>query len=155
MTLANMLRQKLNETPAAEQRHELTATDDVSGWALHLTAERHDAWTTVAWEICLRRAASGGDVADWAERIAVRTSGLLEPLRVVEVDVPRQQALVRSEPPTERDGKISYYEVTLQGNSSALVRRFHGTHASGKRDQVSFVLTNEVLAKFVGDLAVE
>jgi hypothetical protein len=155
MTLVDILRQKLSETPAADARHDLIAADEASGWTVYLTAERRDAWTTVAWEMSLRRAAPSGDVAAWAQRIVQRSSGLLESLRVVEVDVANNQALVRSEPPAERDGKIFYYEVVLQGTSSALVRRFEGTHASGKREQVAFVLTNEVLAKWVGDLTGE
>jgi hypothetical protein len=155
MTLANILRQKLSETSAADSRHELMAADAASGWTAYLSADRHDAWTTVAWELSLRRATSTGDVAAWAQRIAERSSGLLECLRVVEVDGPNNQALVRSDPPTERDGKTFYYEVVLRGTSSALVRRFEGTHDSGKRTQIAFVLTNEVLAKWVGDLTAE
>jgi hypothetical protein len=131
------------------------AADEASGWTVYLTAVRRDTWTTVAWEMSLRRPAATGDLASWAERIAQRSSGLLESLRVVEVDLSNSKALIRSEPPTERDGKVFYYEVVLQGAWSALVRRYEGTHASGKREQVAFVLTNEVLAKWVGDLAAE
>jgi len=130
-------------------------SDEARGWTLYLTADRRDAWTTIVWEMCLRRAASTGDVASWAERIARRSSGLLESLRVIEVDPSNSKALIRSEPPTEREGKLSYYEVVLQGTSSALVRRYEGTHASGKREQTAFILTNEVLAKWVGDLTAE
>jgi hypothetical protein len=155
MTLASIVRQKLSETPPADKRHELSASDPSGTWTVYLTADRRDAWTTVAWELSVRRATGGGDVAAWAGRIAERTSGLLEPLRVVEVDTANHQALVRSEPPSERDGKVSYYEVLLKGSSSALVRRYEGSHASGKREQVAFALTNEVLAKWVGDLTAE
>jgi hypothetical protein len=131
------------------------AADPATGWTAYLTADRHDAWTTVAWEMSLRRATSSGDLAAWAQRIAERSTGLLEPLRVVEVDGPANQALVRSVAPTERDGKTFYYELVLRGTSSALVRRYEGAHDSGKRTQVPFVLTNEVLAKWVGDLTGE
>jgi hypothetical protein len=155
MTLASIVRQKLSDTPAADERHELSASDPAGAWVVYLTADRRDAWTTVAWELSLRRAAGGGDVVAWAQRIAERTSGLLEPLRVVEIDAPNNQALVRSEPPSERDGKLCYYEVLLRGASSALVRRFQGTHASGKREQVSFALTNEVLSNWIGDLTAD
>jgi hypothetical protein len=155
MTLANMVRRKLSETSPADGRHDFAVTDAASGWTLYLTADRRDAWTTVAWEMTLRRAASAGDVAAWAERSAGQVSGLLESLRVVEVDLPHGKALLRSGPPAEGDGAISYYEIVLQATSSALVRRYQGTHASGKREQVPFVLTNDVLAKFVGDLAAE
>ena len=155
MTLASIIRQKLSEAPAANTRHQFVADDPHSGWTLYLTAERRDAWTAVTWEMCLRRAASGGDVASWAQRVAQRSSGLLEALRVVEVDLANNKALIRSEPPTERDGKVSYYEVVLEGAASALVRRFEATHTSGNREQVAFVLTNEVLAKWMGDLTAD
>lgn len=153
MTLANIVRQKLSETPAADARHELMAIDEKAGWSVHVTADRRDAWVTVAWEVSLRRAGSNGDVGAWAQRVAERTNGLLEALHVVEVDLPNHRALLRSNPPTEQGAKISYYEVILHETSSALVRRFEGAHTSGKRDQVPFVLTNEVLAKFIADLA--
>ncbi len=155
MTLAKILRQKLNELPAADERHETSLADEAGGWALYLTADRRDRWTTVAWEISLRRATSGGDVAAWAERLVQRSSGLLEALRVVEVDSAHNHALIRSVPPPEDAGKIGYYEVILQGTGSALVRRFEGSHASGKREQVAFALTNEVLVKLIGDLTAE
>src|SRR5439155_14991837 len=133
-----------SEAPPAEGRHDFNVTDPASGWSMYLTAERRDAWTTVAWEMALRRPAAGDDVAAWAEHVAESASGLLERLHVVEVDTQGNEALLRSHPPTERDGKIFYYEVLLRQTSSALVRRFEGTHAHGKRDQVAFVLTNEV-----------
>jgi hypothetical protein len=155
MTLASIVRQKLNETPPADKRHELSASDPSGAWTVYLTAERRDAWTTVAWELSVRRATGDGDVAAWAGRVAERSTGLLEALRVVEIDAANNQALVRSEPPFERDGKVSYYEVLLKGSSSALVRRYEGTHVSGKREQVAFALTNEVLSKWVGDLTAD
>jgi len=155
MTLASNLRQKLSETPAAGERHEFTVSDAASSWSLHVTADRRDAWTTVAWEICLRRADADGKVAAWAQKIARNTSGLLEALEVVEVDATKNQALLRSSPPSERAGKVFYYELILTGTSSALMRRFEGTHDSGKREQVAFALTNEVLAKWVDNVTSE
>ena len=98
MTLGNIVRQKLSETPAASARHELMAADEAGGWTVYLTAERRDAWTTVAWEVSLRRPAATGDLASWAERIAQRSSGLLESLRVVEVDRTRVRELCKPGP---------------------------------------------------------
>ena len=160
MTLANILRRKLSDTPSAGEpapgaRHELSVADDTSGWTVYLTADRRDRWTTVAWELALRRGTPQGDVASWAQRIAERTGGLLETLRVVEVDAANDRALVRSALPSEEEGKLFYYEVLLHGTTSALVRRFEGVHGSGKRQQISFALTNEVLTRLVGSLTEE
>lgn len=155
MTLANILRQKLSES-AAHGRHEVAAADADCGWAAYLTADHHDQWSTVAWELSLRRGAGSGDVAAWAQRVAERTGGLMEPLAVIEVEPSLRQALVRSAVPTERDGKLYYYEVLLKDHASALVRRFEASHDAGqKRQQVPFVLTNEALLKLVGDLTAE
>ena len=155
MTLANMLRRKLSETPAADERHELAVADEASGWSVYLSAERHDKWTTVAWEMTVRRIQASGKLADWAARVAEKTSGLMETLRVVEIDAAHDRALIRSAAPSDTDSALAYYEVVLQGTKSALVRRYEGSHTSGKRTQVPFVLTNEVLAKFAGDIASE
>jgi hypothetical protein len=109
----------------------------------------------VAWEFAVRRPAAGGDVAAWAQRITQRASGLMETLAVVEVDNLHQKALVRSAKPTHHEGQLFYYEVVLEGTSAACVRRYEGHLDAGKRQQVSFALTNEVLAKFVDDLTAE
>ncbi len=152
MTLAKAVRRKLSETPPADERHEFMVADEASGWGLYLTAERRDAWSTVAREMTVRRAPVQGDVAAWAQHIAQGTSGLLESVRVVEVDIPHDRALLRSTAPSEKDGKISYYEVILQGKWSAVVRRYEGAFTSGKREQIPFVLTNEVLTNWVDTL---
>lgn len=152
MTLENIVRQNLTETPARYERHDLQVTDQASGWTMYLTADRRDAWTTVLWEMSLRRSAEMGAVAAWAEAIPEKVTGLLEPLCKIEIDAATNRALLRSGSPTIRDDKVSYYEVVLEGTSSAQVRRFQGSHQSGKRQQVAFALTNEVLAKFAADL---
>jgi hypothetical protein len=48
---------------------------------------------------------------------------------------------------------LFYYEVLLKGIRAASVRRYQASRDGGHRAQVPFVLTHEVLAKFVGDLA--
>ncbi len=152
MTLAKILRQKLSEAPPCDERHEFNVVDAESGWTANLTAERRDAWSTVLWELSIRRGGAEGDAAAWAHRVAERTSGLLEALGVVEVDAPHNRALLRSAPPNDDEGKISFYEVVLQATNSALVRRFEGSRDAGKRQQVPFVVTNEVLTKWINDL---
>ncbi len=91
MTLAKTVRRKLSEAPPADDRHDFAVADEASGWGLYLTAERRDAWSTVVWEMSVRRAPVQGDVAAWAQHIAESTTGLLESLRVVEVDVPHHR----------------------------------------------------------------
>jgi hypothetical protein len=91
-----------------------------------------------------------------AEQLASRITGLLEPLRLIEVDDTRSVAQLRSQNPLTRDDERFYYEVMLQGDGTTQLRRFQAVPAprtdAGKRQQVAFTLTHEALAKFVADL---
>ena len=61
-------------------------------------------------------------------------------------------ALLRSATPTERNGEMHYYELTLTGTHTADLKRFSaGKSQAGKR-AVPFVLTHEAVAKVVADL---
>src|SRR5687768_12891235 len=98
MTLENTLRTRLSEPLAAGRQ---TVVIDHDGWAVTLDVERGDALSCLLWQVELRRATPlAGDVKAWAERIAGKVSGLLESLKVVEVDAPAWRALLRSTAPT-------------------------------------------------------
>ena len=87
------------------------------------------------------------------DRAAKRVTGLLEGLRVVEVDSGRNEALLRSSTPARRDEMVSYFEILLGGTKSATLRRYRAYQETGhRREQVSFTLTHEALAKVVTDL---
>jgi hypothetical protein len=155
MTLANIVLQKLSEAKPAAGRHELAFTDEASGWSLYVTADRRDDMSLLVWELSLRRPENGGDVAAWATRLAATTTFPIEPLKVVEIDAPRRQALVRSANPTQRKDRLFYYELILQGTGSALVRRFSASQEGVKREQIAFALTHEALARLVEELTAD
>ena len=110
------------------------------------------------WEVTLRStvasaAADGNALAAWAHRTAERVTGLLESLKVVEVDPIRNEALLRSDLPSWQGDDVAYYEVILNGAGRASVQRFRGSRQPGpRRDQILFSLTREALAKLAGDL---
>jgi hypothetical protein len=152
MTLANTLLAKLNDWRPPE-RAPLTAAE--GGWSATLTADRADVVGCLVWELAVRRTAPapGGDLKAWAERVAGRPAGLVEPLKVLEVDALRNEALLRSDEPSQRGGDLFYFEVLLRGTSEALVRRYRAWHdPAKKREQVAFALTHEALAKLVDTL---
>jgi hypothetical protein len=151
MTLENTLRTRLAEPPPAGQQGPTIPHGD---WSVTLRPEAHDALSCSLWELAARRAvAAGGDPRAWAERVSRTATGLLEPLRLLEVDAARRIALLRSAPPSEKDAGPHYYEVELHGTTEATVRRFRGSHdPARKREQVPFTLTYEVLGKLIGDL---
>lgn len=157
MTLAETLQPKLSEwRPAGDGRHSWAEAFPAHGWSVRLAADRADSVGCLVWELTLLRTAeppAGLTLAAWAAGIAARAGGLMEDLKVIEVDTTRDEALVRSDEPTARGDDRLYYEVHLTGLTRATVRRFKGNRTAGRREQVAFALTHEVLAKLVGDIA--
>lgn len=157
MTLTESLLPKLSEwRPAGDGRHSLAAAVPEAGWAAQLTADKADSLSCLVWELTLSRtdpAPDGLTLQTWAEGVAKRATGLLEPLRVLEVDAVRGEALLRSDAPAKKGERVAYYEVKLFGTDRAVVRRFAASRTESGRDQVAFALTHEVLAKLAGDIA--
>jgi hypothetical protein len=127
-----------------------------AGWAVHLTADRADTLSCLVWELTLARTAAAPDgltLAGWAAGVAARAAGLLEPLKLLEADAARGEAVLRSAAPAKKGERVAYYEVRLFGLDRAVVRRFAADRTASGREQVAFALTHEVLAKLVGDIA--
>src|SRR4051812_40716351 len=103
MTLAEALRAKLADwTPTGPGRHSLSHTDPDAGWAVAVSADRSDSVGLLAWEIGAARTGSAPDgqtQRQWADRVAERATGLLEPLKVLEVDATEDEAVLRSDGP--------------------------------------------------------
>jgi hypothetical protein len=135
--------------------------DGGTGWTASVTADRADELGCLVWEMAVRRSAllPGGNaqaLRAWGDRIAARARGLLETLKVVEVDAERDEAILRSDTPTAKGEDRFYYEVHLKGAGSASVRRYHGSlTGNGKREQIAFALTHEALARLAADLTAE
>ena len=88
--------------------------------------------------------------------MAARTTGLLEALKVIEIDTARQEALLRSAPPTLRGERRLYYEVLLKNTSEVVLRRFQSLLTTPEpRTQVAFALTHEALARLAADLTAD
>ncbi len=151
MTLANTVRQKLSEWRPEAGRQDLTVT--AKDGSLTLTADRREELGCLVWELGVRRAAPAGEtLQSWADRIAQRVSGLLEPLKVVEIDAVRQEGILRSTQPQARDEDVLYNEVHLKGTRHAVLRRYQA-QITGRRQQIAFALTHEAIAKLADDLA--
>lgn len=156
MTLANILRQKLVETPILKERHELLAAGPGLAWSATVAFNKRDELSGLVWEITLTRTGpepAGEALASWAERIAAKITGLMEPLRVVEIDPARNEGFLRSEQPTQRDNRVEYFEVFLKGTRQALVRRYQSTGSNARRAQAPFAVTHDSLAKLVEDIS--
>ena len=151
MTLENTLRHQLNnpEPGGFHVSH--------GDWNVTLTADKSDSLSCALTELTVERNTPiQEELHAWATRIAERATGLIEPLKVVEVDQPLGKALLRSEVPTVKDGKSYYYELLLERTSRTLadLRRYAGERTgSEKRAAVPFVLTHDAIVKLVGDIA--
>ena len=155
MSLENTLLEKLADW-RPDGRQPLVVPGEP--WAVCLTADRSDQVGCLMWELTLRRCppAASATLQAWAERVAGRVTGLLEPLKLLEVDTLRDEALLRSEEPARRGERVFYYELLLKGRGEALLRRYHGAHhGQARREQVAFALTHEALAKLVADLTAD
>ncbi len=149
----NAILENLANWRPKSERDTLEITGD--GWNAAITADCVDIVGCRLWELSLRRSAEGPavDVKTRAEQICARVTGLLEPLRVVEVDAPNNTALLRSERPGQIGDERFYYELLLNGDGGSTLSRYQ-TPQEGqpRRQQVAFTLTHEALGKLVGDL---
>jgi hypothetical protein len=157
MTLTESLLPKLSEWRAAGAgRHSHAIALPEAGWTVNLTVDRADSLSCLVWELTLTRtgdAPADSTLRNWAEGVAKRATGLLEPLRLLEVDEIRGEAMLRSDAPAVKGERLAYYEVKLFAPDRAVVRRFTASRSESGREQVAFALTHEVLAKLAGDIA--
>jgi hypothetical protein len=156
MTLASILQKKLANRYTDDQTGGKTIQHQ--GWNVAFRPEAEDALSCSLWDVTLEREAPkpGGDPRAWAERVSRKATGLLEPLKLVEVDARKGVALLRSAEPTPQDPGLDYHEVELHGVNRATVRRFRGFHEAGKqREQIPFAVTYEALAKLIDGVTAE
>jgi len=158
MSLAEALLSRLGEwRPAGEGRHEVEVALPEQGWAVRLSADRAES---VGCRLSRVEATRVEPVAEddvaleaHARKAACRVTGLLEPLRFVEIDRGQHVALLRSDAPPVKGEAVQYYEVRYAGRNRVSVERFRANKA-GKagRESIPFALTHEALAKVVDDL---
>lgn len=157
MTLPETLLPKLSEwRPAGAGRHSWAEALPAAGWTVRVAADKADSLSCLVWELALTRTGeppAGLTLASWAAGVAGRVGGLMEPLKVHEIDEQRGEAVLRSVAPAKKGDNLAYYEVRLQGTTSAVLRRFAASKAEPGRDQVAFALTHETIARVAGDIA--
>lgn len=161
MNLAETLLEKLSEwRPAEEGRPIATFPLAEHGWTVRLDSERVDTVGCVLNEVAVVRDHVVPDDAArleaHARQAAARTTGLLEPLRLVEVDRAQNVAILRSETPKTKGDDVRYYEVRFNGLNRVSVKRYAATKRSpAKREAMTFATTHEALAHVIEDLVRE
>ena len=90
MTLAENLLPRLGDwRPAGDGRHSWSEALPAFRWTVRLTADKADSLSCLVWELALTRTGeppAGLTLRGWAEAVAARVTGLMEPLTVHEVD---------------------------------------------------------------------
>ena len=101
MNLNDLLLQKLAEWRFDNGRQTLTVAHPETGCTAAVVADCADRVGCRLWELNLTHAGAGraADLKTRAERLAGRATGLMEPLRLIEVDAGRDTALLRSAAP--------------------------------------------------------
>jgi hypothetical protein len=162
MTLDEPLLARLaNWQPAGAGPHTFQNALTPPGWTLTLTADRAETLGCLATELTVsrrpeERPVDAAALTQWAVQTVQRATGLLEPLKLIEVDVTRAEALLRSDRPAVRGDAVEYYELLLRGEHTATLRRFRSPRTgSGKRKAVPFALTHEAIAKLAADLTAD
>lgn len=89
----------------------------------------------------------------WADRVAGRTTYLMEQVAVIEVDGAGGSALLRSAPPDRRGEARAYYEVVLRRSGVLTLTRYRYHNGDKTRTEVPCRLTREVFERLVDDLA--
>ena len=95
---------------------------------------------------------SAESLRSWGARLAARLTYLMEPLVVLEVDAQAGEAELRSQAPTPRGDRRSFYEVRLRREGSLHLRRIAVDEATRRRQPVPCQMTLEVLERLADDL---
>src|SRR3954470_22469404 len=148
MNLAETLLERLDDwRPAGEGRHSVNIALPEHGWTVGLTADRADSVGCRLTQVEATRAEPVADDAALeahARRAAGRVTGLMEPLRLVEIDRGRHVALLRSDSPPVKGDAVQYYEVNFSGRNGVTVERFKASKAGpAGREPIPFSLTHE------------
>jgi hypothetical protein len=153
MTLEETLLQNLAEWRFDNGRQTLTVAHPETGWTVAVVADCGESVGCRLWELNLSRpeAVPSANLKTRAERLAGQATGLMEPLRLIEVDAHGDTALLRSAAPQKRGDDLFYYEVLLR-SAGAGVRRYQSSTKGDARQQIAFPLTHEALAKLGADL---
>lgn len=156
MTLGETLHKNLSDWPAnTDGPHECAAS--AGGWTATAHADKIDSVGARLNHLDLTRTAAapeGTTLGGWADGVAKRATGLLERLKVHEVDATHDTAVLRSDAPSVKGGVAGYYEVVLKGTDQASVSRYQADRAAGTpREQVPFTLTHDAIAKLADDIA--
>lgn len=87
----------------------------------------------------------------WADRLAVRITYLMEPLKILEHDRLAGAVEVRSQAPSRRNARRTYYEVIVRKDGTVTLSRISYDETTSSRECVPCQTTVEVLERLADD----
>ena len=155
MTLSRKIAAVVDDcTVPFEAPREVTVEEGPSRLTLHLNAAGPVglAFDTLDFATASRPEWSPEALRGWGDRVAARLTYLMEPLVVLEHDPIDNRVEIRSESPTRRSGRRTYYEVRLHPRGTLRLSRVSYDEATRRREPVSCQLTLEALERLADDL---
>jgi len=126
-----------------------------TGATVAIAAQKQDSLSCLVGEMTVSSpvgpAGSGVPLSERASAMADRLTGLMENIRVIEVDAGAEVAVLRSSAPAVRGDAKHYYEVKVTPTVANL-KRYRTESGSNSRESIGYALTHEVLAKVADDL---
>jgi len=132
----------------------ITVEDEPNRLTLGLTASGPVgmAFDSLDFATFARTEWSPEDLKAWADRIASRVTYLMEPLVVIEHDEVGGEVELRSQAPTPRGDRRSYFELRLNRHGTMTLSRIAVDETSRRRQPTTCQLTREVLERLTDDL---
>ncbi len=155
MTLSRKIAAAVDEyTAPLVAPREVTVEEGTSRLTLHLNAAGPVglAFDALDFATTARPEWSPEALRGWGDRLTARLTYLMEPLVVLEHDPVDNQVEIRSESPTRRSGRRTYYEVRLHPRGTLRLSRVSYDEATRQRQPASCQLTRETLERLADDL---
>lgn len=147
-----LLEKLANLTSSSKQT--LVFTDPVSAASVKLEIDQLDSLACQLWDVEVVTGKTPAlSLNDRTQLISQKITGLLEPIKTLEIDPLRGIAQLRSDPPAQKNKERLYYELLMEKTGRTTVRRYEGSYVSMERKRIPFTLTREALAKLVSDLS--
>lgn len=151
MILEEKLAKRLSDWNPSQGRSQLALEEN--GWTIAFTLERRDELSCLLWDVTFTRKQTTDTLQAWAEQIEKNISAALEPIKILEVDNQRNEAILRSSDLRTLSDASLHYDVFANGTKTATLRRYKTLNAkNAKREQTGFALTTEGFARLIASV---
>lgn len=155
MTLSQKIVAALDEnTCALTPPCSVTTDDGKNTLTLQLTALDSVGLAFTGLEFATRKRIewTADAIETWGKNLSARATYLMEPLVMLEFDAEGGEIQLRSQSPTNRAEKRSYYEVRINKQGTLHLARFAFDQATRRRTPATCQMTREVVERLADDI---